>query len=196
VEEQMTSCERFLAGYTAFRDDALPWEERVEFEVHLDECASCARYDRVLQRGTEVYRELPELEVSEDFSARLQHRIFTEDLEAARARGGRSDGAALAALGVAAAIAAAAWVPLVRQHTAAALHLPEVAVTSPRADFLTAFELPAHREAGRVTSQLARLGVAVAELPYHDLVFKQDNPLVATLAAHSEGGAAGQSFAR
>ncbi len=192
----MTSCERFLAGYSAFRDDALPWEERVEFEVHLDECASCARYDRVLRRGTEVYRDLPELEVSDDFSARLQHRIFTEDLETARARGGRSDGAALAALGVAAAIAAAAWVPLVRQHTAAALHLPAVAVTSPRTDLLAAFEIPAHREAGRVTSQLARLGVAVAELPYHDLVFKPDNPLVATLAAYSEGGAAGQTLAR
>ncbi len=153
----MTSCERFLAGYSAFRDDALPWEERVEFEVHLDECASCARYDRVLRRGAEVYRDLPELEVSDDFSARLQHRIFTEDLETARARGGRSDGAALAALGMAAAIAAAAW------------------------------DGPAHREAGRVTSQLARLGVAVAELPYHDLVFKKDGPLVATLAAYTEG---------
>jgi hypothetical protein len=194
----MTSCERFLAGYSDFRDDALPWEERVEFEVHLDECATCERYHRVVSRGADVYRELPELEVSEDFAARLQHRIFSEDLEATRARNERrSAGAAVASLGMAAAIAAAAWVPLVRQHAAprGAEEQP-VASTTPLADRLFTWDAPAHREAGRLTSQLARLGIAVAELPYHDLVFKKDGPLVATVAAYSDVGAAGTVLAR
>jgi hypothetical protein len=182
----MTSCERFLAGYSAFRDDALPWEERVEMEVHLDECASCARYDRVVSRGAEVFRELPRLEVSEDFGARLQHRIYTEDLEAVRARNASRSATALATMGVAAAVAAAASVPLVRQYADG--DAPQaVASTVPFAERLAAWDGPAHREAGRVTSQLARLGVAVAELPYHDLVFKKDGPLVATLAAYTEG---------
>lgn len=182
----MTSCERFLAGYSAFRDDALPWEERVEMEVHLDECPSCARYDRVVSRGAQVLRELPELEVSDDFAARLQHRIYTEDLEAVRARNASRSATALATMGVAAAIAAAAWVPLVRQN-AGGEALQTAAGTVPFTERLAAWDGPAHREAGRVTSQLARLGVAVAELPYHDLVFKKDGPLVATVAAYTEG---------
>jgi anti-sigma factor RsiW len=185
----MTICERFLAGYSAFRDDLLPWDERVEFEVHLDECETCARYDRVVRRGTDVLRGLPELEVSGDFAARLQHRIFTEDLEAGRAR--RSTGAALAPLAAAAAIAAAAWVPLLRPQADA----PAAAVAERAAPTAIRWELP-HREAGRVTSQLERLGVAVAELPYHDLVFKTDGPLMATLAAYSETDYAEPNFAR
>ncbi len=188
----MTSCERFLAEYSAFRDDLLPWDERVELEVHLDECESCARYDRVVRRGTQVLREVPQLEVAEDFAARLQHRIYTEELEAARARREhRSTGAALASLGVAAAIAAAAWVPLLRQQSSASLEgLVEYAAPSGMI-----WELP-HREAGRVTSQLKRLGVAVTELPYHDLVFKNDGPLMATLAAYSESADAEPILAR
>jgi anti-sigma factor RsiW len=183
----MTSCERFLAGYSAFRDDALPWEERMEMEVHLDECPSCAKYDRVVSRGTEVFRELPQLEVSEDFAARLQHRIYTEDLEAARARNASRSATALATMGMAAAIAAAAWVPLVRQYSGGEAPLQSAASTVPFAERLAAWDGPAHREAGRVTSQLARLGVAVTELPYHDLVFKKDGPLVTTVAAYTEG---------
>ena len=192
----MMSCEWFLAGYSAFRDDALPWEERVEFEVHMDECDSCARYHRVVSRGAEVYRELPELEVSDDFAARLQHRIFSEDLEAARARNERrSAGAALASLGVAAAIAAAAWVPLVRQQVQSGAPVARsVEQAAPFTGLLLAWDGPMHGEAGRVTSQLVRLGVAVTELPYHDLVFKKDGPL-ATVAAFSEG-APGPGFAR
>lgn len=190
----MTSCERFLAGYSAFRDDALPWEERVEFEVHLDECASCARYDRVVSRGAQVFRELPELEVSEDFAARLQHRIFTEDLEAARARTERrSAGAAFASVGVAAAIAAAAWVPLMREQ--AGDDAAQAAAPVSVAERLASWDAPAHFEAGRVTSQLMRLGVAVAELPYHDLVFKKDGPLVASVAAFADADP-GQVLAR
>jgi hypothetical protein len=165
----------------------------VEFEVHLDECAACARYHRVVTRGTEVYRELPELEVSDDFAARLQHRIFTEDLEAARARNERrSAGAALASVGVAAAIAAAAWVPLVRQQVERSEPVAESVAGDER---LFAWDGPAHGEAGRVTSQLARLGVAMTELPYHDLVFKKDGPL-ATIAAFSEGDAPASVLAR
>jgi anti-sigma factor RsiW len=182
----MTSCERFLAGYSAFRDDVLPWEERVEMEVHLDECPSCARYDRVVSRGAEVYRELPQLEVSEDFAARLQHRIYTEDLEAVRARNASRSATAVATMGMAAALAAAVSVPLVREFAGGEAPRQAAASTVPFAERLAAWD-GAHREAGRVTSQLARLGVAVAELPYHDLVFKKDGPLVTTVAAYTEG---------
>lgn len=183
----MTSCERFLAGYSAFRDDTLPWEERVEMEVHLDDCPSCARYDRVVSRGADVFRELPQLEVSEDFGARLQHRIYTEDLEAARARNASRSATALASMGMAAAIAAAAWAPLVRHYSGGEAPPQAASSAAPFTERLAAWDGPAHREAGRVTSQLARLGVAVTELPYHDLVFKKDGPLVATLAAYTEG---------
>jgi hypothetical protein len=40
-----------------------------------------------------------------------------------------------------------------------------------------------------------RLGVAVAELPYHDLVFQKDGPLVASVAAFADADP-GQVLAR
>ncbi|MDP9348293.1 MAG: zf-HC2 domain-containing protein, partial [Gemmatimonadota bacterium] len=68
-------CEQFLDGYSDFRDGLLPFEDAVEFEIHLDACESCGRYDRVLRRGADLCRDLPEVEASEDFRARLQDRL-------------------------------------------------------------------------------------------------------------------------
>ena len=186
----MMDCERFLAGYSAFRDDELPWDERMEFELHLDDCESCARYDRVVSRGTELFLDLPELEVSDDFGARLQHSIYTVDAERLKARRERgASGAAFATFAVAATVVAVAWVPLQGAGDSAG-RLPSVAASPPAGTDAARWADGLHPEAGRITSQLARMGVAVVELPYHDLVFRKDSPLGSSLASYEGGGAA------
>jgi anti-sigma factor RsiW len=178
----MVDCERFLAEYSAYRDGELSWEDREAFDEHLFECASCERYDRVVSRGADVLRDLPEIEVSEDFAARLQHRLYHVDEEEAWAGRRASARQALATLAVAACVAAAAWIPLARQGSGApVLHLPAVAVQAPAR---TLAADPRHVEASTLTSQLKRLGVAVYELPYHDLIFRKDGPLGGSLASY------------
>ena len=56
----MMDCGTFLDGYSDFRDGQLMLPDRVAFEAHLRECASCARYDRVVDGGVKVLRDLPE----------------------------------------------------------------------------------------------------------------------------------------
>src|SRR5688500_8635447 len=112
----MMDCDTFLDGYSDFRDGMLPLPERVAFEAHLRDCASCARYDRVVAGGVKVLRGLPELEVADDFMERLQHRPGNEqdDMAAARARRARGRPArrtAAVAVAAAASVAAVALVP-------------------------------------------------------------------------------------
>ena len=187
-------CQTFLDGYTAFRDDDLSWDERVEFEVHLDECERCARYDRVVRRGTDVLRALPEIEVSDDFGARLQHRIFHLEDERARARGRSGVGAGT--LAMAAGIAAVAWIPLAAPRETL-LQLPAaVAVAPARGGVVERLVTPVHHEATPLTSRLAEVGVAVREMPYHDLVFRASGPLVGQLAGYTPPADEGRPYAQ
>jgi hypothetical protein len=123
-------CQRFLEGYSDFRDGLLPFEAAVEFEIHLDACASCGRYDRVVRRGASLYRDLPAVEPSEGFGARLQHRIHLEEemQEPGRSASGIP---ASAALSIAAAVALFAWLPVVREDGGPE-HLPAVAARAPQ----------------------------------------------------------------
>lgn len=179
----MVNCERFLDEYSSFRDGELPLWEQVAFRAHMDECPSCARYDRVLREGTELLGELPRLEVSEDFCARLQHRIWHEDLDrlehrrrsrTVRFAGGVGLAAALAGMGVGLSL---------RPGGEAVPALAPVAVESPD---VGAYVVDApHVEVGRITSELARLGVRMYEVPYHDVVYRHDATLVASLAEYT-----------
>src|SRR3954453_17281262 len=100
----MIDCDTFLARYSDFRDGDLSWAEGEEMEAHADECPSCAHYHRVLQRGTDVFRALPELTVSDDFAGRLQWRLHQADDEMRRARAGAGPAQAVGTLAIAAAI--------------------------------------------------------------------------------------------
>lgn len=108
----MVDCEHFLDRYSDFRDGLLPERERREFEAHLSECLECGRYDQVVGEGIRVLLELPEIDASPDFAARLQHRLFHLEEEMAVRR--RSSGSSVAlTFGIAAAIGAAAWLPVI-----------------------------------------------------------------------------------
>jgi Putative zinc-finger len=113
-------CKQFRERHGGYLDGLLPAAELAQVQNHLDECVACARYDRVLRRGLQLARELPEPRPGEDFELRLQHRIF--HLQAGGALGQQRP---VAGVGVAAAlaglIALIAWSPfLVLDRSSAA----------------------------------------------------------------------------
>jgi hypothetical protein len=180
----MIDCNTFVARYSEFRDGDLSWAEGEEMEAHVDDCPACAHYHRVLQRGTDVFRALPELEVSDDFGDRLRWRLHQADDEMRRARAGAGPAQAAGTLAIAAAVAFAAWVPLMRARPTVG-RLPAVAAAAPSEATLFRRMVTGsmHQEATSLTSRLAQIGVRVNEMPYHDVVFRPQGPLVGQLAS-------------
>jgi hypothetical protein len=171
----MMDCGTFLDGYSDFRDGMLTLPDRVAFEAHLRDCASCARYDRVVDGGAKVLRDLPELEVSGDFMERLQHRIWHEqdDMAAARARHARRSSRRVAGVGMAAAasVAAVALVPGVYSRFAPTVTmLPSAAASAPAPE--APYRLASDHGAGQgLAARLEEVGVEVYPMPYGDVLY-------------------------
>lgn len=127
----MISCCELLEEYSDFRDGLLEPHRSTQFESHLEECPSCASYDRVVSRGVSELRRLPEVESSCDFLARLQHRIYhLEDDVAVGSYGqGSRTAPGLVALLVGV-IGAAAWIPAIRPEPPL-VELPPIAAVTP-----------------------------------------------------------------
>jgi hypothetical protein len=108
-------CREFLDAHSDFLDGLLSEGEATRFELHREVCASCGRYDRTVRDGLQLLRTLPEIEPSDDFLPRLQHRIYhLEDQRALVGPSGRLP--ALLAVVVVAAVAAS---PLLRNSASA-----------------------------------------------------------------------------
>lgn len=187
----MVDCETFLAEYSALRDDLVPEEMRVALEAHRNACPSCARYDRVIRNGTQLVRETPELDVSDDFMARLEGRMYEVDLERAAQASHAGAGAATVTLSVAALIAAAAWMPVVSLQAPSAasrVAAERDAVPSP-AMYVTVSPDTQFASARQVTLAGQLMALGVMETPYSDLLFR-DSPLAAPVAvlAGYDGG--------
>lgn len=186
----MMDCDTFLDGHSDFRDGLLALPDRVAFEAHLRDCESCARYDRVIAKGVQVLRNRPQLEVSEDFMDRLQHRLYhvDDELAAARRRRGPVSRGAAAALAAAASVAALALIP--RLYTGAAptvTMLPSVAATAP-ASAAPAYRLAdAQSASGGLAAQLEEVGVEVYPMPYGNVLY--------STASYAGGAAHGSAFA-
>ncbi|MGH7446102.1 MAG: zf-HC2 domain-containing protein [Longimicrobiales bacterium] len=102
-------CDEFVAGHSEYVDGLLSPPAAARLAAHAAACAACARYDRVVRKGRDLVRDLPDAQPSNDFELRLQHRIFhLEDADVLQPR----TGGAAAALGVAAVIALLAWSPM------------------------------------------------------------------------------------
>ena len=191
----MMDCGTFLDGYSDFRDGMLMLPERVAFEAHLRDCASCARYDRVVDGGARVLRDLPELEVSGDFMERLQHRIWHEqdDMAAARARRSRRSSRRVAAAGMAAAasVAAVALVPGVYSRFAPTVTmLPSAAASAPAPQ--GQYRLASDEGTGQgLAARLEEVGVEVYPMPYGDVLYHA----ASTAALSSPGGVMRHSVA-
>jgi hypothetical protein len=75
-------CRTFRKHHLAYFDDTLPGEQLVAAERHRVECEACAAHDTAIRRSLLLARNLPPIDVSPDFSARLAARL--EEVRAGR----------------------------------------------------------------------------------------------------------------
>jgi|SRR5688572_2877137 hypothetical protein len=76
-------CRTFRKKHVAFVDDTLPGIEVVSMQRHTLECEACARHDATVRRSLLLFRNLPSIEPSRDFSSRLNARLAAESIAAA-----------------------------------------------------------------------------------------------------------------
>jgi hypothetical protein len=94
-------CRQFRENHCAFTDDTLAGIEIVRMQRHISECEQCARLDWSVRRSLMVFRNLPSIEPSENFEARLQEKIRQSvSAQAAQDRSFRFAGATAAVLGM------------------------------------------------------------------------------------------------
>jgi hypothetical protein len=68
-------CRDFCDQHVAFVDDTLAGIELVRMQRHLAECEDCAKHDAKIRRALLLFRNLPSIEPSADFSRRLEARL-------------------------------------------------------------------------------------------------------------------------
>lgn len=122
-------CEEFLEGYSEFLDGRLGPKRQTAFEAHREACCTCGRYDRVVQRGLNVWRNLPDIDPSPDFLPRLRHRLYHVDDEAHLGQTRHLGSAALIAV-AAVGLLALTWLPFATRMTVE-VELPPLAVEAP-----------------------------------------------------------------
>jgi anti-sigma factor RsiW len=71
-------CREFCDKHVAFVDDTLAGIELVRMQRHIAECESCAKHDAKVRRALLIFRNLPLIEPSADFSQRLEARLRRE----------------------------------------------------------------------------------------------------------------------
>jgi Putative zinc-finger len=71
-------CREFFDKHVAFVDDTLPGIELVRMQTHIAECEICAKQDAKVRRALLLFRNLPSIEPSADFSQRLEARLRRE----------------------------------------------------------------------------------------------------------------------
>jgi anti-sigma factor RsiW len=125
------TCTEFVEGFSGYYDGTAPEAFIAEAEDHLSACSSCRRYRHVMARGAELLRSLPEPEVVEDFAPRLQHRLYHVDEEGSL-RSTSSGTTALAVIGMALLVGAAAWSPAFRASVPT-VELEPIVVSNPPA---------------------------------------------------------------
>jgi anti-sigma factor RsiW len=68
-------CRAFRENHVMFVDDVLPSVEMGEMQQHLATCARCSRHDTAIRRSLLLVRNLPPIEPSPEFMARLNARL-------------------------------------------------------------------------------------------------------------------------
>ncbi|HET9948742.1 MAG TPA: zf-HC2 domain-containing protein [Longimicrobiales bacterium] len=107
-------CSIFVARVSDYVDRTAPYEDLQEMEKHLARCGSCRRYARVIERGAELVRSLPQPPLRDDFEPRLRHRLYHVQEERAFPEQVASRAPALTVLGIALLLTAIAWSPVLR----------------------------------------------------------------------------------
>jgi hypothetical protein len=68
-------CREFRSKHVGFVDDLLSAADMADMSRHLRTCARCSTLDVRIRRSLLVIRNLPQIEPSADFYARLQERL-------------------------------------------------------------------------------------------------------------------------
>lgn len=128
----MVSCHEFISAYSDYRDGLIGAGLARSLATHLNECSSCARYDRVIRRGVEVARAIDGPPPSSEFLPRLQHRIY--HLEDDFRPGPFGSGVSVALLlMITVVFGVSAWLPVV--HSAGdPARLPAITALAPLAE--------------------------------------------------------------
>jgi hypothetical protein len=83
-------CRTFRDRHLAFFDNTMTDAEYVGMQRHIVECEACARHDTAVRRGLLIVRNLPRVEPSVDFAARLNaklRKLNHAEMQAALVRG-------------------------------------------------------------------------------------------------------------
>lgn len=68
-------CREFRNKHVAYVDDLLAGVDMDAMQAHLNECGACSRQDTAVRRSLLLVRNLPSIEPSSDFMARLNSRL-------------------------------------------------------------------------------------------------------------------------
>jgi len=68
-------CRAFRENHVMFVDDVLPSADMAVMQQHLATCARCSRHDTSIRRSLLLVRNLPPIEPSPEFMARLSARL-------------------------------------------------------------------------------------------------------------------------
>ncbi len=130
-------CREFCEKHVAFVDDTVAGIELVRMQRHLSECENCAKQDAKIRRALLLFRNLPSIELSADFSERLEARIHREfpceDLFATTQRNLRRG--AIAATLASAAMLGYIATTLYRSDSPRDLVMPPVVASLPEPEF-------------------------------------------------------------
>lgn len=137
---------------------------------HLARCGSCQRYKTVVEQGRSVLLSLPVPELGDDFSSRLEHRLFRA-AEVLPSDDVASRAPALAVLGIAALLTIVAWAPLLLGGSPVVQLQPIVVDHAP----VTPPRLPATLASRRQTP-VENLGGAASRI-WEDLLLYEYSPL-------------------
>jgi len=130
-------CSEFLVLSSEFRDGEPGRPLEGELLAHLQACPGCRRYQVSLEKGVDLLRSFPTLNLAEDFKPRLSHRIYHLEDGAGISRDALGSGATtVSVLAVAVLLALAAWTPR-SGVVPTSLDLPAVVVGVPPARSFT-----------------------------------------------------------
>ncbi len=75
TELSLMDCREFQKKHVTFVDDLLPAVEMDAMERHLSECSRCSRHNTAIRRSLMLVHNLPPIEPSPEFMARLNARL-------------------------------------------------------------------------------------------------------------------------
>ena len=124
-------CAEYLALSSEFRDGLTREPQVGEIEAHLASCPDCRRYHLALEKGVDLLRALPPLDVPDDFKPRLRHRIYHLEDGATIVRESQGSGATtFSVMALAVFFAFIAWAPRAGAE-GPSVELPPVVVGGP-----------------------------------------------------------------